>query len=131
MIFLNINQNVQKARNACDCVKLVIKIDKFCSLKLDLYTYCLQYTLYTCTYVCISRASLNVSSKLCNMCQPFCKSPLFCKIKVSIVLIQSSMYRGDRTKWYRQNGMRTKWHEQNSTILYFAYILIQLNSIYI
>src|SRR6218665_3084063 len=39
------------------------------------------------------------------MCQPFCKSPLFCESKVSIVLKQSSMYRGDRTKWYGQNGM--------------------------
>jgi len=55
------------------------------------------------------------------MCQPFCKSPLFCENKVSIVLIQSSMYGGDWTKWYGQNGK----------ILYFVYILIQLNSIYI
>jgi len=30
------------------------------------------------------------------------------------------------TKWYW-----TKWYEQNGTILYFVYILIQLNSIYI
>ena len=39
-----------------------------------------------------------------------------------------------RTKWYGQNGMdkmiQTKWYEQNGTILYFVYILIQLNSIY-
>ena len=39
------------------------------------------------------------------------------------------------TKWYGQNGMdkmvRTKWYGQNDTILYFVYILIQLNSIYI
>jgi len=27
--------------------------------------------------------------------------------------------------------VRTKWHGQNGTILYFVYILIQLNSIYI
>ena len=31
-----------------------------------------------------------------------------------------------RTKWYGQNGIG-----QNGTILYFVYILIELNSIYI
>src|SRR6218665_2017158 len=48
-----------------------------------------------------------------------------------------------RTKWYgpTQNGIRTKWYwtkwygqngiGQNGTILYFAYIVIQLNSIVI
>src|SRR6218665_2296663 len=49
----------------------------------------------------------------------------------------------DKPKWYTdkmvygQNGIRTKWYMdkmvygQNGTILYFEYILIQLNSIYI
>jgi len=35
------------------------------------------------------------------------------------------------TKWYGQNGIQTKWYGQNGTILYFEYILIQLDSIYI
>ena len=40
------------------------------------------------------------------------------------------------TKWYTDKivldkMVRTKWYGQNGTILYFVYILIQLNSIYI
>src|SRR6218665_3300478 len=41
-----------------------------------------------------------------------------------------------RTKWYTDKMVadkmvQTKWYGQNGTILYFVYILIQLNSIYI
>ena len=36
-----------------------------------------------------------------------------------------------RTKWYTDKMVWTKWDGQNGTILYFVYILIQLNSIYI
>jgi len=36
-----------------------------------------------------------------------------------------------RTKWYGKNSRRTKWDGQNGTILYFVYIFIQLNSIYL
>jgi len=40
------------------------------------------------------------------------------------------------TKWYTDKMVlgkmvRTKWYGQNGTILFFVYILIQLNSIYI
>src|SRR6218665_3040977 len=61
--------------NACNCVKLVLKLRNFFCLKLSIYI-CLQYTLHTCSYVCTSRESLNVSSELCNMCLHFSKPPL-------------------------------------------------------
>ena len=47
------------------------------------------------------------------MCQPICKSPLFCESKVSIVLIQSSMYRGDWKNGSGQNGMDKMACRQN------------------
>ena len=72
--------------NACDCVKLVLKLRNFFCLKLSLYIY-LQYTLHTCSYVCTSRESLNVSSELCNMCLHFSKPPL---VKASCLLFYSN-----------------------------------------
>src|SRR6218665_707454 len=51
--FFNINQNVQKARYACDCLKLVLKIDKFLHhtqiVVIQLFTFCNQIEHQSCT----------------------------------------------------------------------------------
>src|SRR6218665_110642 len=82
MISFNITRNVQ-------CLRLCeagFKIEKLFCVKLSLYI-CLQYTLHTCSYVCTSRESLNVSSELCNMCLHFSKPPL---VKASCLLFYSN-----------------------------------------
>ena len=51
-------------------------------------------------------------------------------------IIQNGTDKMVWTKWYTDKivldkMVQTKWYGQNGTILYFEYILIQLNSIYI
>src|SRR6218665_1773091 len=79
MIFLILPETYDACLRLCETG---FKIEKLFCLKLSLYI-CLQYTLHTCSYVCNSRESLNVSSKLCNMCLHFCKPPL---VKASCLL---------------------------------------------
>src|SRR6218665_720128 len=105
MIFFNITRNVQ-------CLRLCetgFKIDKLFCLKLSLYV-CLQCTLHTCSYVCTSRESLNVSSELCNMCLHFCKPPLVKAIELDRY-IGNTHHRG--RLWDNRNHRN---HQQMMTI---------------